>query len=179
MKPPLAPTKTITVQAPPSIDNAWTLVAVSGGVLLLYSLSRIIALQRRVRDLEARPPVDDIVMRGMIRQQVSEMVGELEQSIRARNALAKPAVAPAVALPVPPAVVAPAVIAPPAALHAVAPAVISPAVVAPAAPPIVAAPEYIKPDPSEKQDFKKTEFETPSPASAAKPKRKTKKIALE
>ena len=73
------------------VTNTWTLVAVSGGILLLYCMSRIIALQRRVRDVEARPPVDDIVMRGMIRQQVSEMVGELEQSIRVRSAvLGKP-----------------------------------------------------------------------------------------
>jgi hypothetical protein len=71
------------------VTNAWTLVAVSGGILLLYCMSRIIAMQRRVRDLEARPPVDDILMRGMIRQQVSEMVSELEQSIRVRTAATK------------------------------------------------------------------------------------------
>lgn len=89
-KPPMGPSasKYITLQQndPP---NTWILAAVSGGVLLLYSLSRIIALQRRVRDLESRPPVDDIVMRGMIRQQVSEMVNDLEQSIRARNSILK------------------------------------------------------------------------------------------
>jgi len=92
-KPPLAPPKYVTVLNTLEPSNAWTLAAVSGGILLLYSLSRIIALQRRVRDLEARPPVDDIVMRGMIRQQVSEMVTDLEQSIRARNAF-KPAPTP-------------------------------------------------------------------------------------
>jgi len=84
-KPPLAP-KVVQVQVAPSDDfnNTWTLVAVAGSVLLLYAISRIIALQRRVRDLESRPPVDDIVMRGAIRQQVSEMVTDLEKSIRAR-----------------------------------------------------------------------------------------------
>ena len=60
-------------------DNSWTLAFVCVGVLLLYSLSRIIALHRRLRDLEARPPVDDIVMRGMIRQQVSELLTHLEK----------------------------------------------------------------------------------------------------
>lgn len=67
-------------------SNGWLLAAVAGGVLLLYSLSRLVALQRRVRDLEARPPVDDIVMRGMIRREVADMVADLEQSIRARTA---------------------------------------------------------------------------------------------
>ena len=90
-KPPLgSSSKYVTVQNYIDPPNTWILAAVSGGVLLLYSLSRIIALQRRVRDLEARPPVDDIVMRGMIRQQVSEMVSDLEQSIRARNSILKP-----------------------------------------------------------------------------------------
>jgi hypothetical protein len=89
-KPPLATTsKYVTVQNTIDPPNTWILAAVSGGVLLLYSLSRIIALQKRVRGLEARPPVDDIVMRGMIRQQVSEMVSDLEQSIRARNSIVK------------------------------------------------------------------------------------------
>jgi hypothetical protein len=60
-------------------DNSWTLAFVCVGVLLLYSLSRIIALHRRLRDLEARPPVDDIVMRGMIRQQVNELMSQLEK----------------------------------------------------------------------------------------------------
>ncbi len=60
-------------------DNSWTLAFVCVGVLLLYSLSRIIALHRRLRDLEARPPVDDIVMRGMIRQQVNELMVQLEK----------------------------------------------------------------------------------------------------
>ena len=65
--------------------NFWTVLFVSGGILVLYSLSRIIALQRRVRDLEARPPVDDIVMRGIIRQQVSEMVTDLEKSLKSKT----------------------------------------------------------------------------------------------
>jgi hypothetical protein len=61
------------------VANAWTLVAIAGSILLLYTLSRIISLQRRVRDLEARPPVDDIVMRGMVRQQVSEVLANYER----------------------------------------------------------------------------------------------------
>ena len=90
-KPPLASKTAVFAPAPPARamgENAWILTAVAGGVLLLYSISRIISLQKRVKDLEARPPVDDIVMRGMIRQQVSEMVTDLEQSIRARQAVA-------------------------------------------------------------------------------------------
>ena len=77
--------KVVVRSLPLEPSNAWTLAAVSGGLLLLYSLSRIISLQTRVRDLESRPPVDDIIMRGMIRAQITEMVGDLEQSIRARH----------------------------------------------------------------------------------------------
>jgi len=80
MLPPLVPTKTVS----PTKDyfdltNAWVLAAVVGGILVLYSLSRIISLQRRIRDLEGRPPVDDIVMRGMIRHEVREIVEEQEE----------------------------------------------------------------------------------------------------
>lgn len=63
------PPKIVRVNDP---ANAFTLVAIAASILLLYSLSRIISLQRRVRDLESRPPVDDIVMRGMIRQQIND-----------------------------------------------------------------------------------------------------------
>ena len=61
------------------VAAAWTLVAIAGSILLLYSLSRIISLQRRVRDLEARPPVDDIVMRGMVRKEVSDVFNSFER----------------------------------------------------------------------------------------------------
>jgi hypothetical protein len=71
------------------LSNSWMLAAIVGGILVLYSLSRIISMQRRLRDLEARPPVDDIVMRGMIRHEVNEIVGELETSLRARESFLK------------------------------------------------------------------------------------------
>jgi hypothetical protein len=143
------------------IDNAWTLVAVSGGILLLYSISRIIALQRRVRDLEARPPVDDIVMRGMIRQQVTEMVGELEQSMRARNAV-KP-VQPSVPVP---------------SVQPVLPGHV------PSAMTVQPVHQPVQPAPPVKETHKvEPEAPAPSPSSSvspspspAKPKRKTKKI---
>jgi len=60
-------------------SNSWTLVIIAGCILLLYSMSRLIALQRRVRDIEARPPVDDIVMRGMIRQHVSDILKVMKE----------------------------------------------------------------------------------------------------
>jgi hypothetical protein len=90
------------VSPPLDAGSAWLLAAVAGGVLLLYSLSRIISLQKRVRDLEARPPVDDIVMRGMIRVQVTEMVRDLEQALaRARPLAQRHAVVPESAAPAP------------------------------------------------------------------------------
>jgi hypothetical protein len=55
------------------------------GLLLLYALARIISLQRRVRDLEARPPVDDITLRGAVRLQLNDLVSDLEQSLRAKH----------------------------------------------------------------------------------------------
>ena len=82
MLPPLVP-KPAVVSSPHKdyfdLTNTWVLAAVVGGILVLYSLSRIISLQRRIRDLEGRPPVDDIVMRGMIRHEVREIVEEQEE----------------------------------------------------------------------------------------------------
>ena len=105
MLPPLAPTKTVAaVVSPPKdyfdLTNAWVLAAVVGGILVLYSLSRIISLQRRIRDLEGRPPVDDIVMRGMIRHEVREIVEEQEEKKMAYESKPVPIV-PVVSTPVP------------------------------------------------------------------------------
>jgi len=75
-KPPLVPKVVMLSSHAASNESASSLMiaAVAGGILLLYCLSRLIALQRRVRDIESRPPVDDIVMRGMIRQEVTAML---------------------------------------------------------------------------------------------------------
>lgn len=88
LKPPLHPTLSALPKLEPKesdLNNSWILAAVVGGVLVLYSLSRIINLQRRIRDLESKPPIDDIVMRGLIRHEVNEIVGELEQSLKAKE----------------------------------------------------------------------------------------------
>jgi hypothetical protein len=73
-----------------AIENYWYLLAVFFGLLLLYALARIISLQRRVRDLEARPPVDDITLRGAVRLQLNDLVSDLEQSLRAKQSQAVP-----------------------------------------------------------------------------------------
>ena len=102
-RPPLHPSSTVPVtkiveisssRESMDLSNSWMLAAIVGGILVLYSLSRIISMQRRLRDLEARPPVDDIVMRGMIRHEVNEIVGELETSLRAKEAFSKHSSAP-------------------------------------------------------------------------------------
>jgi hypothetical protein len=54
-------------------------------MLLLYGMARIISIQRRVRDLEARPPVDEITLRGAIRLQLNDLVSDLEQNLRAKH----------------------------------------------------------------------------------------------
>ena len=90
-KPPVVPSKVVVIEN--ELNNSWLVTAVAGGILLLYSLSRLIALQRRVRDLESRPPVDDIVMRGMIRQEVSDMLKVAKAS--AEQPSAEPSMHPA------------------------------------------------------------------------------------
>jgi|GEM_PF-4393715 len=105
MLPPVVPPKTVVqaVVSPPKdyfdLTNAWVLAAVVGGILVLYSLSRIISLQRRIRDLEGRPPVDDIVMRGMIRHEVREIVEEQEEK-KIAYAPVLPTPAPTIPTPV-------------------------------------------------------------------------------
>jgi hypothetical protein len=71
----------------PDMTNTFLLVAIAGGILIVYALSRVISLQRRIKDLEARPPMDDIVMRSIIRQEVSALVNhEPPKTIDATNA---------------------------------------------------------------------------------------------
>lgn len=79
-KPPTAP-KFVTFGSPttpekyaPDMTNTFLLVAIAGGILIVYALSRVIGLQRRIKDLESRPPMDDIVMRTIIRQEISSLV---------------------------------------------------------------------------------------------------------
>lgn len=64
---------------PTKSDFSPTLIV--GIVLVLYCVSRLVQLQRRVRDLEARPPVDEIVLRGITRQYLSETVKDLEEAV--------------------------------------------------------------------------------------------------
>jgi hypothetical protein len=68
-----------------SIESYWYVIVAFFGMLLLYGMARIISLQRRVRDLEARPPVDEITLRGAIRLQLNDLVSDLEQNLRAKN----------------------------------------------------------------------------------------------
>jgi hypothetical protein len=67
------------------LSNTFLLAVISGSILLLYSLSRIIALHRRVKDLEARPPVDDIVMRGLIRSQLNDLVNTSKNDAKEKS----------------------------------------------------------------------------------------------
>jgi len=70
-----------------SLEPYLYILAVFFGMLILYAMARIISLQRRVRDLEARPPVDDITLRGAVRLQLNDLVSDLEQSIRAKQSV--------------------------------------------------------------------------------------------
>jgi hypothetical protein len=72
------------------IPSTLLLAIISGAVLLLYSLSRIMSLHRRVNDLEARPPVDDIVLRGIIRRQMNEMIEEADHEKAMEQVPTKP-----------------------------------------------------------------------------------------
>lgn len=90
-----------------SVESYWYILVVFFGMLLLYAMARIISLQRRVRDLEARPPVDDITLRGAVRLQLNDLVSDLEQTLRAKqtdapaSTLSFPSFAPSSAAPAP------------------------------------------------------------------------------
>lgn len=75
----------IKVKGWKSLESYWYILLVFFGMLLVYAFARIISLQRRVRDLEARPPVDDITLRGAVRLQLNDLVSDLEQSLRAKE----------------------------------------------------------------------------------------------
>ncbi len=121
-------------------------------VVLLVTLSRMLALQRSIQDLQAKPSVDESVVRQLVRHQLEETVRSIEQqnkahmqmhAMRAQEAARRAAqpveapVAPAPeAPPVPVAEAPPAAAAPEAAVPvAEAPAVEKPAAEAPAATP--------------------------------------------
>jgi len=63
------------------INDNWLLFVLASCLLLLYTISRIISLSRRIRDVEARPPVDEIVLRGLIRQEVQSHAEKLDHLI--------------------------------------------------------------------------------------------------
>lgn len=95
-KPPTVP-KFVSFGSPidktvaPDMTNTFLLIAIAGGILIVYALSRVIALQRRMKDLEARPPMDDILMRSIIRQEVSALLNnEPPKSIETAEAEYRP-----------------------------------------------------------------------------------------
>lgn len=67
------------------IESYWYIIVSFFGMLLVYAMARIISLQRRVRDLESRPPVDEITLRGAVRLQLNDLVADLEQNLRAKH----------------------------------------------------------------------------------------------
>lgn len=181
-KPPLVPELKVSQDVEsvvPDVTNSWILAAVIGGILVLYSLSRIISLQRRVRDLEARPPVDDIVMKGLIRHEVGELVNSLEAR---RNAVlnAQKASASTFTVPASQVVAQPAVIVPSEAskvpMVVTVPAVLTAAVATPPnvvsnvvdSPPIKPADEKLDDD----EDEEESENEVPVVEIVEKPKKK-------
>ena len=64
------------------MNDSWYLFLFASILLLLYTISRIISLSRRVKDLEARPPVDEIILRGLIRQEVHNHTEKLDGLIQ-------------------------------------------------------------------------------------------------
>jgi hypothetical protein len=52
-------------------------------VVLLVTLSRMLALQRSIQDLQAKPSVDESVVRQLVRQQLEETVKSIEQQNKA------------------------------------------------------------------------------------------------
>ena len=52
-------------------------------VVLLVTLSRMLALQRSIQDLQSKPSVDESVVRQLVRQQLEETVKSIEQQNKA------------------------------------------------------------------------------------------------
>ena len=52
-------------------------------IVLLITLSRMLALQRSIQDLQAKPSVDESVVRQLVRQQLEETVKSIEQQNKA------------------------------------------------------------------------------------------------
>ena len=52
-------------------------------VVLLITLSRMLALQRSIQDLQEKPSVDESVVRQLVRQQLEETVKSIEQQNKA------------------------------------------------------------------------------------------------
>lgn len=63
-------------------DSSFILILVTGCLLLLYTISRVISLSKRIKDLESRPPVDEIILRGLIRQEVQHHTDKLDSLIK-------------------------------------------------------------------------------------------------
>ena len=64
------------------LENYWYVAAAFISFFVIYGMSKFLSLQRRVRELELRPPVDDIALRGAVRLQLNDLVSDLEQSLR-------------------------------------------------------------------------------------------------
>ena len=58
-------------------------------VVLLVTLSRLLALQRSIQDLQSKPSVDESVVRQLVRQQLEETVKSIEQQNKALLAMAE------------------------------------------------------------------------------------------
>ena len=52
-------------------------------IVLLVTLSRMLAIQRSIQDLQAKPGVDESVVRQLVRQQLEETVKSIEQQNKA------------------------------------------------------------------------------------------------
>ena len=67
-----------------SNDLLLTVLIIVVLVVVLYTLSRVLALQRRIRDLENQPPVDDVMMKGIVGEQMKSTVEKLREEIAGR-----------------------------------------------------------------------------------------------
>jgi len=84
----MQPAITVPVSAPKksffNSDLLLTVLIIVVLVVVLFSLSRTLSLQRRVRDLELQPPVDDIMMKGVVSEQMKSTVDKLRAEIHSR-----------------------------------------------------------------------------------------------
>ena len=64
--------------------NSFMWIAVLCCVIILVAFSRLLSMQSSIQELQTRPPIDEGVIRGVVRQQLEETVRAIDQQNKAQ-----------------------------------------------------------------------------------------------